>query len=54
MLGSNIQNSKSSCCYCLALKGTQSALDRADLDASFVNFEKRLPQPEIKVRVEYI
>ena len=38
----------------MCLKGHSQLWDRADLDASFVNFEKRLPQPEIKVRVEYI
>ena len=36
------------------LKGHSQLWDRADLDTSFVNFEKRLPQPEIKVCVEYI
>ena len=30
------------------LKGHSHLRDRADLDTSFVNFEKRPPQPEIK------
>ena len=30
------------------LKGHSHLCDRADLDTSFVNFEKRPPQPEIK------
>ena len=30
------------------LKGHSQPFDRADLDTSFVCFEKRLPQPEIK------
>ena len=35
-----------------ALKGHSQPYDRADLDPSFVTFEKSLPQPEIKPRVE--
>ena len=31
-----------------ALKGHSQLCDRSDLDTSFVTFEKRLPQPEIK------
>ena len=31
-----------------ALKGNSQLRDRADLDTSFAEFEKRLPQPEIK------
>ena len=34
------------------LKGHSQPYDRADLDPSFVTFEKSLPQPEIKPRVE--
>ena len=30
------------------LKGHSQLCDRADLDTSFVSFEKRLPQPKIK------
>ena len=36
----------------LKLKGHSQPYDRADLDPSFVTFEKSLPQPEIKPRVE--
>ena len=31
-----------------ALKGNSQLTDRADLDTTFAEFEKRLPQPEIK------
>ena len=31
-----------------ALKGNSQLRDRADLDATFAEFKKRLPQPEIK------
>ena len=32
------------------LKGHSQLWDRADLDTSFVSFEKHLPQPEIKAK----
>ena len=32
----------------ISLKGHRQLWDRADLDTSFVSFEKRFPQPEIK------
>ena len=35
-------------CEDLYVKGHSHLCDRADLDTSFVNFEKRPPQPEIK------
>ena len=35
------------------LKGHSQLSDRADLDTSFYHFEKSLPQPKIKVRLEY-
>ena len=31
-----------------SLKGHSQLCDRADLDTTFVSFEKSLPQPEIK------
>ena len=34
------------------LKGHSQFCDCADLDTSFSHFEKSLPQPEIKVRLE--
>ena len=34
--------------YLKVLKGHSQLCDRADLDTSFCQFEKRLPQPEIK------
>ena len=34
------------------LKGHSQLCDRADLDTSFSQFEKSLPQPEIKVHLE--
>ena len=36
----------------ITLKGHSRLCDCADLDASFSNFEKSLPQPEIKVHLE--
>ena len=36
----------------LSIKGHSQPYDRADLDPSFVTFEKSLPQPEIKPCVE--
>ena len=32
----------------MILKGHSQLCDRADLDTTFVSFEKSLPQPEIK------
>ena len=34
--------------FLLYLKGHSQLCDRADLDTTFVSFEKSLPQPEIK------
>ena len=34
------------------LKGHSQLCDCADLDSSFSHFEKRLPQPELKVHLE--
>ena len=36
----------------LSLKGHSQLCDCADLDTSFSQFEKSLPQPEIKVHLE--
>ena len=44
-------NGKTTCCKRMrepTLKGHSQLCDRADLDTSFVSFEKRLPKPEIK------
>jgi len=38
--------------FLLALKGHSQLCACADLDTSFFHFEKRLPQPEIKVHLE--
>ena len=35
-------------CWMYSLKGHSQLFYRADLDTSFVSFEKRLPQPKIK------
>ena len=42
-------------CYAktMTLKGHSQPWDCADLDTSFLIFEKSLPQPEIKVHLEF-